>query len=52
MLKSKVLPCSFHLSISSRVRSMLRAVAGLADSEENNLGSALFHHLLLSEVCF
>lgn len=31
---------------------MLQAVAGLADSEENNLESAPFHHLLLSEVCF
>lgn len=33
---------------------MLQAAAGLAGSEEyeNNFGSALFHHLPLSEVCF
>lgn len=45
---------SFYLSVSRRVRGLLQAAAGLADSEEreNNLGSALFHHLLLSEVCF
>lgn len=34
-----------------RVRGMLQAAAGFEQCE-NNFGSALFHHLLLSEVCF
>lgn len=36
------------------MRGTLQAAAGLAGSEEsdNNFGSAPFHHLPLSEVCF
>lgn len=36
------------------VKGMLQASAGLGGFEQckNNFGSALFHHLPLSEVCF